>query len=209
MSDVLNKRDVVVTDMGLSFVGTHQAFKIKKGQKLYTNSGHAPMGWGLPAAVGACYAYKKQRIICLAGEGGFQMNIQELATVMHNKLPIKIFIFNNGGYLTIKQTQQHGFNSRIMGADSRSGLSFPDYKKIAQSHKMKYIKIKNNKNLKSKIKETLSDSKPTICELMIAPNQEQMPKAINKRITSRKIVATKYEDLYPFLSSEEIQKNML
>ena len=208
LSNILNKKDVIVTDMGLSFVGTHQAFKIKKGQKLYTNSGHAPMGWGLPAAVGACYASKKQRIICLAGEGGFQMNIQELATVMHNKLPIKIFILNNGGYLTIKQTQQHGFNSRIMGADSKS-LSFPDYKKIAQSHKMKYIKIKNNKNLKSKIKKTLAGIKPIICELMIDPNQEQMPKAINKRITSKKIVATKYEDLYPFLSSEEIQKNML
>jgi len=209
LSDILNKQDIVVTDMGLSFVGTHQAFKIKKGQKLYTNSGHAPMGWGLPAAVGAYYASKNQRIVCLAGEGGFQMNIQELATIMHNKLPIKIFILNNGGYLTIKQTQQHGFNSRIMGANSQSGLSFPDYKKIAQSHKMEYIKIKNNKNLKSKIKKTLSGNKPIICELMIDPNQEQMPKAINKRITSRKIVATKYEDLYPFLSSKEIQKNML
>ena len=209
LSDILKKNDVIVTDMGLSFVGTHQAFKIKKGQKLYTNSGHAPMGWGLPAAVGACYASKNQRIICLAGEGGFQMNIQELATVMHNKLPIKIFILNNGGYLTIKQTQQHGFNSRIMGANSQSGLSFPDYKKIAQSHKMEYIKIKNNKNLKSKIKKTLSGNKPIICELMIDPDQEQMPKAINKRITSTKIVATKYEDQYPFLSSKEIQKNML
>ena len=209
LSDVLNKKDIIVTDMGLSFVGTHQTFKVKKGQKLYTNSGHAPMGWGLPAAVGACYASKKRRIICLVGEGGLQMNIQELATIMHNKLPIKIFIYNNGGYLTIKQTQQLGFESRIMGSNSNSGISFPDYKKIAQSHKIKYTKITNNKNLKKKINKILVGNKPVICELMLDHNQEQMPKAINKRMPGGKSVPTKYEDMYPFLSPNEIQENML
>ena len=209
LSDILNSRDIIVTDMGLSFVGTHPAFKVKKGQKLYTNSGHAPMGWGLPAAVGACYASKKRRIICLVGEGGLQMNIQELATIMHNKLPIKIFIYNNGGYLTIKQTQQLGFGSRIMGSNSNSGISFPDYRKIAQSHKIKYMKIVNNKNLKKKINKILIGNKPMICELMLDHNQEQMPKAINRRMPGGKSVATKYEDMYPFLSSAEIQENML
>ena len=209
LSDVLNNQDIIVTDMGLSFIGTHQAFKIKKGQKLYTNSGHAPMGWGLPAAVGACYASKKHRVICITGEGGLQMNIQELATVMHNKLPIKIFIYNNGGYLTIKQTQQLGFNGRIMGSNSKSGISFPNYKKIAQSHKIKYTKISNNKNLKSKIKKVLLGNKPIICELMLDHEQVQMPKAINKRMPNGKFVPTKFEDMYPFLTSEEIQENML
>ena len=209
LSDILNSRDIIVTDMGLSFVGTHPAFKVKRGQKLYTNSGHAPMGWGLPAAVGACYASKKRRIICLVGEGGLQMNIQELATIMHNKLPIKIFIYNNGGYLTIKQTQQLGFGSRIMGSNSNSGISFPDYRKIAQSHKIKYMKIVNNKNLKKKINKILIGNKPMICELMLDHNQEQMPKVINRRMPGGKSVATKYEDMYPFLSSAEIQENML
>jgi len=207
LSDLLNSNDVIVTDMGLSFVGTHQAFKIKKGQKLYTNSGHAPMGWGLPAAVGACFASKKRRIICLVGEGGLQMNIQELATVMHNKLPIKIFIYNNGGYLTIKQTQQLGFNSRIMGSNFKSGLSFPDYKKIAQSHRIKYVEIKNNKNLKNKINKVLTGNKPIICELKLDHNQEQMPKAINKRIPGGKSVPTKLEDMYPFLYTDELNAN--
>ena len=206
LSDLLTNKDVIVTDMGLSFVGTHQAFKIKKGQKLYTNSGHAPMGWGLPAAIGACYSEKKRRIICLVGEGGFQMNMQELATVMHNKLPIKIFIYNNGGYLTIKQTQQLGFNSRIMGSNSKSGLSFPDYEKIAQSHKIKYIKVKNGKNLKNKISNILNGNKAIICELILDHNQEQMPKAINKRI-GKKSVPTKLEDMYPFLSKDELNSN--
>lgn len=209
LSDVLKKNEVIVTDMGLSFVGTHQAFKIKKGQKLFTNSGHAPMGWGLPAAIGAYYASKNKRIICLVGEGGLQMNIQEFATIMHNKLPIKTFIYNNGGYLTIKQTQQLGFNSRIMGSNSQSGISFPNYKKIAESHNIKYFKINNNKDLKKKINKVLKGKFPVICELMIDHNQEQMPKAINKRLPNGKSVPTKFEDMYPFLSFSEIQDNML
>jgi len=209
LSDVLKKDDVIVTDMGLSFVGTHQAFKIKKGQRLFTNSGHAPMGWGLPAAIGAYYATKKKRIICLTGEGGLQLNVQELATVMHNKLPIKIFIYNNGGYLTIKQTQQLGFNSRIMGSNSKSGLSFPNYKDLAKSHKINYTSIAKGKNLKSKIKKILSGTKPVICELILDHNQEQMPKAINKRMPNGKSIATKFEDMYPFLPANEIQKNIL
>ena len=165
------------------------------------------MGWGLPAAVGACYASKKRRVICLTGEGGLQMNIQELATVMHNKLPIKIFIYNNGGYLTIKQTQQLGFNNRIMGSNSKTGISFPDYKIIAQSHKIKYMKIENNKNLRNKINKALIGNKPMICELMLDHNQEQMPKAINKRISGGKTVPTKFEDMYPFLSKKELDSN--
>jgi len=96
-----------------------------------------------------------------------------------------------------------------MGSNSNSGISFPDYKKIAQSHKIKYTKITNNKNLKKKINKILVGNKPVICELMLDHNQEQMPKAINKRMPGGKSVPTKYEDMYPFLSPNEIQENML
>ena len=154
LSKVSGLNDTIVTDMGFSFTSTHQAIEIKKNQKFYTNSGHAPMGWGLPAAIGAFFSKKNKnsKVICLTGDGGFQMNIQELATVMHNKLPIKIFIFNNEGYLTIKQTQILGFNGRIMGADKNSGLSFPNYKLIAKSHGIDYLKVDNQINLINKIK---------------------------------------------------------
>jgi acetolactate synthase-1/2/3 large subunit len=209
LSNILNKDDVVVTDMGLSFVGTHQAFKVKKGQKLFTNSGHAPMGWGLPAAIGAYYANKKQKkIVCLTGEGGLQMNLQEFATVMHNKIPIKLFIYNNGGYLTIKQTQQLGFQNRIMGSNNKTGLSFPDYKKIAASHKISYIRIDSLKNINNKLQKILKTNKPVICELMLDHNQEQIPKAINKRKTDGTSQPTKFEDMYPFLSPKEIKENI-
>ena len=213
LSDLLKPRDIIVTDMGLSFVGTHQAFKVKRGQRLFTNSGHAPMGWGLPAAIGAYYASLetkgKKNIICLTGEGGLQMNIQELATVLHHKIPMKLFIYNNGGYLTIKQTQQLGFKSRIMGSDHDSGLSFPNYELIAKSHSIKYFKISDTKKIKKTVERILKINAPVICELILDTEQEQMPKAINKRNSDGKSIPTTFEDMYPFLSKNELKSNML
>ena len=207
LSSCLTKKASIITDMGLSFVGTHQAFKIKSGQKLFTNSGHAPMGWGLPASIGAYFSDKKRQIICLSGEGGFQMNMQELSTVMHHKIPIKIFIYNNGGYLTIKQTQELGFNKRIMGANKESGISFPNYKDISRAHGIKYKSIKSNKNLKKQIKNVLSTKGAVICELFMSHSQEQKPKAINRRDQNGNTVPTTFEDMYPFIDSEVIKSS--
>jgi len=210
LSELLNSKDIIITDMGFSFTSTHQALKVKDGQTFHTNSGHAPMGWGLPAAVGAFYAknnMKKNRVICLTGDGGFQLNIQELATIMHNKIPMKIFIFNNGGYLTIKQTQQLGFNGRIMGADKKSGLSFPNYQKLAETYRMNYFKTKSHKNLKGLITKVINSKGASICELIMDPDEEQIPKAINKRTPEGKSVPTKLEDMYPFLSKLELNSN--
>ena len=207
LSKCLNSKYTIVTDMGLSFVGTHQAFKLKKGQRLFTNSGHAPMGWGLPAAVGAYFSDKKRHIICLSGEGGFQMNLQELSTVMHHNIPLKIFIFNNGGYLTIKQTQELGFNKRIMGADKKSGISFPNYRDISRAHKIRYVSIKNNNNLIYKIKDVLSKKGAVICELFMSHSQEQQPKAINRRDKNGKTIPTTFEDMYPFIDKKLIKES--
>ena len=209
LSDLLQANDVIVTDMGLSFVGTHQAFRTKTGQKLMTNSGFAPMGWGLPAAVGACIAHGKQQTICLSGEGGLMMNIQELATIMHHKLPIKLFIYNNGGYLTIKQTQQLGFNGRLMGSDEDSGISFPDFVKVAEAHGIPAIRLDSHENLKENIQKFLEQEGMGVCDLILDNEQEQCPKAINRRKPDGTTEPTVFEDMYPFLSKEEIESNML
>lgn len=211
LSKYTQKNDSIITDMGFSFTSTHQALDVKDNQSFFTNSGHAPMGWGLPAAIGAYYSKKnlKSNLICLTGEGGFQMNIQELATVMHNKIPIKIFIFNNGGYLTIKQTQILGFKGRIMGADNTSGLSFPNYYEIAKSHKMSYQKISSHKHIASNISKIIKSKKAVICELMMNPNEEQIPKAINRRNEKGKSIPTEFEDMYPFLPRDELSSNNL
>ena len=208
LSELTRKNDSIITDMGFSFTTTHQALDIKDNQNFYTNSGHAPMGWGLPAAIGAYFSKKpNSNVICLSGEGGLQMNIQELATVMHNKIPMKIFIFNNGGYLTIKQTQILGFKGRIMGADKNSGLSFPSYKEIAKSHGIQYSKITNHNGLKNKLKKVLQTKKAFICELIMNPDEEQIPKAINRRDDKGKSVPTEFEDMYPFLPRDELNSN--
>ena len=209
LSDLLQANDVIVTDMGLSFVGTHQAFRTKTGQKLMTNSGFAPMGWGLPAAVGACIANGNKQTICLSGEGGLMMNIQELATMMHHKLPIKLFIYNNGGYLTIKQTQQLGFNGRLMGSDESSGISFPDFVKVAEAHGIPSIRLDSHLNLKDNIQNFLEDDGMGICELMLDHEQDQCPKAINRRKIDGTSEPTVFEDMYPFLDEEEVKANML
>lgn len=211
LSSLLKRNDLIVTDMGFSFTSSHQAMNISNNQIFYTNSGHAPMGWGLPAAIGGYFSKKKlsKNFICLTGEGGFQMNIQELATIMHQKIPLKIFIFNNGGYLTIKQTQLLGFKGRIMGADKTSGLSFPNYKKIADAHNFKYYKINNHNSLRKNLKKILSIKKTVICELIMDPNEEQIPKAINKRDKKGKSIPTELEDMYPFLERDEIKNNYI
>jgi acetolactate synthase I/II/III large subunit len=211
LSKLVKNNEIINTDMGLSFVGTHQSFNIKSlKQKLFTNSGHAPMGWGLPAAIGACFANNKKRVICLSGDGGLQMNIQELSTVMHHKLPIILFIFNNFGYLTIKQTQESGLGGRIMGADKKSGLSFPNYSKIAKSYGIKFFQADSNKMLELKLNKILKCQGPVICELIMSPSQPQIPKLLNRRTKDGKFaIPTSFEDLYPYLSIEEINKNLL
>ncbi len=211
LSKYTKKNDSIITDMGFSFTTSHQALDVKENQNFFTNSGHAPMGWGLPAAIGAFYSKKKSKsnLICLTGEGGLQMNIQELATIMHNKIPIKIFIFNNGGYLTIKQTQILGFKGRIMGADKNSGLSFPNYYEIAKSHKLSYLMIKNHKGMSKQINKILNSDKAILCELIMNPNEEQIPKAINRRNEKGKSIPTEFEDMYPFLPREELSSNKL
>ena len=207
LSKLLKSNSTVVTDMGLSFVGTHQTIIVKKNQRVFTNSGHAPMGWGLPASIGVYFANKNNNIICLTGDGGLQMNIQELATIMHHRIPVKIFIYNNGGYLTIKQTQELGFNKRIMGSNKKTGLSFPNYRSISEAHNIDYVKIENHKQLFKNLNTILKTKKPIICELIMDNAQEQMPKAINKRGKDGKSQATIFEDMYPFLNKKQIAES--
>jgi acetolactate synthase-1/2/3 large subunit len=209
LSNELTSEDIVVTDMGFAFQNTYQAFKVKSGQRVISNSGLAPMGWGLPAAVGAFFAQKKKgRIICISGEGGLMMNIQELSTIMHHQIPVKLFIFNNGGYLTIKQTQELGFESRLMGSTKESGIDFPDFLKLADAHSLEAIRICNHKELSKKLSDIVSNPNAVVCELMMDPDQVQAPKSINRRNVDGTISQTALEDSFPFLDQSEIDENL-
>ena len=208
LSDVLTPNDIVVTDMGFAFQNTHQAFRVKKGQRVFTNCGLASMGWGLPAAVGACFANGKKRTVCIAGEGGLLMTIQEMATVMHHRLPVKLFVLNNGGYLTIKQTQEFGFEGRIMGSNEESGISFPDFMKIAEAHRFKGVRLTSHQDLQQRLEEVMNHKGPVLCEIMMDPDQIQGPKAINRRNADGTMKQTPLEDSHPFLDPAEVEENL-
>lgn len=207
LSDMMDENDVIVTDMGVSFQGTHQALKIKKGQRFFTNSGFASMGWGLPAAIGASMA-SGQRTMCISGDGGLMMNLQEIATVKQYNLPVKLFILNNLGYLTIKQTQELGFEGRYMGINSDTGLYFPNFGKIAEAHEIPFVKISNHKELGRNLDSVLGIEGPVICEIMMDPDQLQAPKAINRRKVDGSFEPTPLEDIFPFIERKDLEEIM-
>ena len=137
------------------------------------------------------------------------MNIQELATVMHNKLPIKLFVLNNNGYLTIKQTQEHGFDGRLMGCNQETGLSFPDILKLAEAYKIRYVRLDNQENLKREVKQVVDYEGPVVCEIIMDPDQQQIPKVLNRRNPDGTMETVSIEDMYPYLPREELKENML
>lgn len=203
----LDADDVIVCGDGAACVVTFQVAHIKKGQRLYCNSGDASMGYDLPAAIGAAVARGGKRVICLAGDGSIQMNIQELQTVAHHQLPIKIFVLNNGGYLSIRSTQSNFFG-RLVGEGPTSGVSFPDMVKLAQAYGLAATRI-SERDFIPAIREVLSRPGPVVCEAMLDPEQQFEPKLSSKSLPDGRIVSPPLEDMYPFLDREELQSNLL
>jgi len=205
----LDGKDVVVTGDGTASVVTFQASKIKEGQRLYHNSGSAPMGYDIPAALGAAIALGgKRRVICMAGDGSAMMNLQEMQTIRGLNFPVKMFIFNNLGYHSIRQTQANFFSDNIVGCGTDSGISFPDFSKIAEAFGFGFRRISNHGELKEKIRETLEGDGPQCCEIMLDLAQPFAPKLTSRRLESGKMVSSPLEDMAPFLSREELAANM-
>ena len=209
LGDNLDKNTVVVAANATATICSFQALKIKKGQRLYSNSGAASMGYDLPAAIGAYYAAPERRIICLAGDGSIQMNIQELQTIVHNKIPLKIFLLNNGGYHSIRQTQTNFFGKPLVGCEPENGVSFPAMEKIAAAYGIKYFKCGRNSLLSKTVKKSLKSPGTVICEIVLDPKQPFAPRSSSKKLPDGRIVSRPLEDMAPFLSGEELQSNMI
>ena len=207
LSDCLRKGDAIVTDAGSTFYAGSQSVNIKPGVRYVTSGGFATMGYGLPASIGVCLALNRQRVMCVTGDGSFQQNIQELQTVVHYHLPLKIFIINNNGYLSIRFTQQKFFN-RLIGEGPTSGVSFPDAKKIAFTYGIKFIRITNNRELNSNLATILNYSKAIICEVMTPRNQLIIPIVSSKKRSNGTMVSKPLEDMFPFLPRKEFLANM-
>jgi len=200
---------VVVTDMGTALLSGHQVLKFKKGQRLMTSTGLGEMGYGLPAALGASFATNRGEVMCLNCDGGMMMNLQELQTMAHHQLPIKLFIFNNDGYLMIKHTQKALFKGRAAGTDQKSGVSCPDFSALADAFKFKSYQIRTWEDFDKYIPEVQAYNGPVICEVFMHPQQTFVPKLSLAIQKDGSLISPPLEDLSPFIPREELKKNML
>jgi acetolactate synthase-1/2/3 large subunit len=197
----LKAGDIVVCGDATATIVPFQIGKIKAGMRLFSNSGSASMGYDIPAALGAAIANADARIICLAGDGSSMMNIQELETISHLNLNILVFILNNDGYLSIKQTQRNFFK-REAGSSSQSGLSFPDFQKLGEAFSFRSIELKKE-NWKKRLAEFMSQNGPSLCNTYLDLHQEFEPRLKSKMVDG--VISTpELDDMHPFLSPEEI-----
>ena len=208
-SSDLRKTDCVVTDMGTALLSGHQIMKFNGKQKMITSQGLGEMGFGLPGAIGASIAKNKSDVICLNCDGGIMMNLQELQTISEYKLPIKLFIFNNDGYLMIKHTQKNFFGGRYTSVDKRTGISFPNFKILAKAFNLDYFKIKTWSDYKKFMKSRFRKKKSFLCEIFMDPEQSFHPKLSTFIDNKNRIVSPPIEDLSPFISRKKLQKNLL
>ena len=202
----LNSEDRIITGNGAACVITFQAAKIKQGQRLFTNSGCAAMGYGFPAALGVAVSDNSRRTVCIDGDGSVMMNLQELATVAYNKLNLKLFILNNNGYLSIRQTQRNLFEPPFIGIDGESGVGFPDFEILAKAFGIRYYKLDNELTADVVIKEALETDGPCICEAVVDPEQSFEPKSSSRVLPDGRIVSPSLDDMSPFLDREEFDR---
>jgi len=210
LSDQLKDGEVVVCGDGTACVTAFQTIRIRAGMRLFHNSGCASMGYDVPAAIGASMAMpRKERIICLAGDGSIMMNLQELQTVSGLKLPIKIFVLNNTGYHSIRQTQRNFFPDNIVGCGEDSGLSFPDFEKVATAFNLPFRRIQKHDELDDVIRWVLTSQGPVLCEVMLDLAQGFAPKLSSRKLEDGRMETAPLDDMAPFLSREELAENII
>ena len=203
----LTDQDIVVCGNGSACVIPFQVGAVKQGLRMFANSGCASMGYDLPAAIGAAVAADGKRVVCLAGDGSLMMNIQELQTLRHCGWPLKLFVLNNTGYSSIRQTQQ-GFFGRLVGEGPGSGVSFPDFCEIAKAFGIHALYV-DASNFIEKLDEILEITGPVLCNVLLDPNQEFKPKLSSRVLPDGTIVSLSLEDMYPFLDRQELLSNLL
>jgi len=207
--DVLDSEDIVVTGDGTACITTFQAAKLKRGQRLFSDSGSAPMGFDLPAAVGACVGASGKRVICVTGDGSVMLNLQELQTIRGYGLPVKLFLLNNNGYHSIRQTQRNFFPGNDVGSGPESGVTFPDFARIAYGFDLPFRRACDHGELADTIRATLAEPGPAVCELMLDLRQPFSPKVSSKRLADGRMVTAPLEDMAPFLPRHEFLENMI
>ena len=201
--------DVMVAANASACVVLFQAGVVKKNQRIFWNSGCAAMGYDLPAAIGASLANNAKNTICISGDGSIQMNIQELQTIAHYKLPIKIFLLNNKSYISIKQTQENFFGLPYVGCDAKSGVSFPSFTKVAKAYGIKAMTITGHQGMEAKISKALKFRGPLLCDVILEQDYKFAPRISSEKLNDGRIISKPLEDMAPFLSQAELKANTL
>jgi acetolactate synthase-1/2/3 large subunit len=205
--DALGDEDVVVTANATACVTTFQAAKLRGGQRMFSNSGSASMGYDLPAAIGAAYGAPERRVVCLAGDGSIMMNLQELQTIAAQRLNVKIFLLNNAGYSSIRQTQSAYFADNMFGCDAPSGVSFPDFLAVAAAFGLPVRRLGTHAELAAGIAAVLAAAGPQFCEIVLDPAQNFAPKLSSRKLEDGRMVSSPLQDMAPFLPREEMREN--
>lgn len=209
ISDYLGDDEVVVTDMGTALLSGFQVIEINKNKRLFTSTGLGEMGYGLPAAIGASFARNKGSVLCLNCDGGMMMNLQELQTIAHHQLPIKILVIVNDGYLMIKNTQKSIFKGRFASSDNASGVSCPDFSKLADVFNFRSFRIRTWDDVDKVLPDFLNAKGPVICEVFTHPEQLCVPKLGVALTESGEIISPPLEDLSPILPRDLMKENMI
>lgn len=209
LSKAMKEDQNLMVSVGTSRVAGSQAFQVKKGQRFITNPNTASMGFCLPAATGISVAQPGKAVVCVTGEGSLQMNIQELQTIRQNRLPVKLFVINNQGYHSIRQTQQSYFNPPLVGVGEESrDLSFPDLEKLMPAYGFPYRAVHTSDELADAIREVLDAEGAFVCEVFVTKYQKTEPKTSARKLPDGSMVSAPLEDMYPFLDKEELEANM-
>ncbi len=210
LSEKLRENEIVsLGSSGSCFTVSGQTFESKKNQRVFTAKGMASMGFGLPSTIGSSFSMNKKRAITIVGDGGFQLNVQELQTIKANNLKVKIFVFQNKGYHAIRVTQDTYFKKRYVGSSEGSGVMMPNFEKIVNSYGLKYSCIKNNLELNSKLNSILKSDKAEVIEVKIDPKRHLYPKLTSQINQNGKMSTSPLEDLYPFIDRKDLKKIMI
>ncbi|MGA9529973.1 MAG: thiamine pyrophosphate-binding protein [Terriglobales bacterium] len=207
LSNQLKDDDIIVCGNATACIVPFQTLRLKQEQRLVSNSGAASMGYDLPAAIGAAFARPNQRIICVAGDGSLQMNLQELQTIVHHCLPVKIVVLNNSGYLSMRITQS-GFFGRLTGEGKDSGVSFPNMVKVAEAYGIPAVRIDRDSQF-PQIEQALAADGPALLDIILDPAQEFEPRSKARQLADGRIVSPNLEDMYPFLDETELMDNVI
>jgi acetolactate synthase-1/2/3 large subunit len=210
LSEELLPTDVITTGgAGACSDILMQTFKVKTGQRIFNVPGIGAMGSGIPAAIGGCLAAGRRRTICVDGDGGFQLNIQELATLRRLALPIKFFVLNNDGYGSIRSMQKNHFGGRLVAADSHSRLTLPDVKKVATAYGIQSDQMNDNADIRDTIRRVMATDGPVVCEVMVAPDEPTSPRVLSVLNSDGKLTSRPMEDMSPLLDRKEFLENMI